>query len=138
VRVQSGIAYTALASHSQYGTGESYLLSAGELGRTPATAQLDVHFAFARRLAKDSALEAFVDIFNLFDAQTEVAVDQRYTHDAANPVVGGTIDDLDHVKSIDPTTGIETNRIVKRNPNFTNTTARQRPRSIQLGLRWLF
>ena len=114
------------------------MLPAGGMGRTPVTGQLDVHIAFARRLSKRSAVEAFVDVFNLFNTQTETNVDQRYTLDAANPIVGGTLADLEHLKALDPETGRELSRVVERNPNFGNVVARQSPRAIQLGLRWLF
>jgi outer membrane receptor protein involved in Fe transport len=137
-RAQSGIAYTALAAHPVYGGSESYLLQAGSLGRTPIIGQLDIHLAYAHALSRRSAIEAFVDIFNLFNAQIVNQVDQRYTLDSANQVVGGTVDDLKHVKSIDPLTGIEQNETIERNPNFGNATVRQRPRAIQLGVRWTF
>ena len=137
-RAQSGIAYTALATHPSYGAGESYLLQAGSIGRTPVAGQLDVHLAYAYALSRHSAVEAFIDIFNVFDAQIVTEVDQRYTRDSANQVVDGTVDDLPHVKSIDPQSGIEQNVTIERNPNFGNATARQRPRAIQLGVRWTF
>jgi outer membrane receptor protein involved in Fe transport len=138
LRAQSGIAYTALATHPSYGAGESFLLRAGSVGRTPATGDADIHLAFAHATSKSSALEVFVDVFNLFNAQVETSVDQRYTRDTANQVVDGSLEDLDHVKHLDPLTGIEENRTIERNPNFANTTERQRPRTIQLGVRWLF
>jgi hypothetical protein len=137
-RVESGMAYTALASHPVYGPGESYLLQAGSVGRTPGTGQLDVHLAYAHALSSSSAIEVFVDVFNVFNAQLVTEVDQTYTHDSANQVVGGALDDLQHVKSVDPITGQERNETIARNPNFGNATGRQSPRAIQLGARWTF
>ena len=68
----------------------------------------------------------------------ETDVDQLYTLDTANPVVGGTVSDLEHVKAIEPLDGTEQNRVIEKNPNFARTSGRQQPLSIQLGLRWLF
>ena len=89
---------------------------------------------FPRRIGEP---EGFVRVFNVFDQQDAVAVDEVYTLEGANPVVGGDRADLAHVKALDAD-GHEQATIIKRNPNYGNVTVRQNPRSVQLGVRWLF
>src|SRR5262249_36837145 len=138
-RAESGIAYGPLGATnvSGYGPGESFLLPRGSLHRTPMTAQLDVHLGYRR-----SAVEGFVNVFNLTNQQDELAVDSVYTYDAANPVVGGTPVDLVHLKALEPAgfhpNGIEKRTTVTVNKNFGNTIARQAPRNVQFGVRWRF
>jgi len=138
-RALSGVPYTALGSspHVGYRTGESYLLQAGTLHRSPLTSHLDLHLAVAYRLDKGTRLDGFVRLFNVFDQQDELSVDQNYTYEPANPIVGGDRADLDHIKAID-LDGHELGRTVVRNKNFEHTKTRQTPRSIQIGVRWLF
>jgi hypothetical protein len=54
------------------------------------------------------------------------------------PIVGGSSEDIKHLKSIDPVTGLETATTVIPNKNFNNLNTRQAPRSIQLGFRLTF
>ena len=55
----------------------------------------------------------------------------------ANPVSGGTYEDLIWVKEIDMN-GIETAKPIGRNPNFHNTTRRYAPAVGRLGVRLTF
>ncbi|MDQ3364573.1 MAG: TonB-dependent receptor [Myxococcota bacterium] len=137
-RAQSGIAHNALASHPVYGTDEAYLLPRGALERSPVTSQTDVHLSYGYQFSKNTRLEGFVRLFNLFNQQEELDVDERYTLDNAVPVVGGDISDLQHVKASDPGTGLETNTTVLPNKNFGQLNARQSPRLVQLGMRLTF
>ena len=55
----------------------------------------------------------------------------------ANPISGGTYEDLLWAKTIDKD-GAESAQPVGRNPNFHNTTARYAPASAQVGFRVTF
>ena len=55
----------------------------------------------------------------------------------ANPVSGGTYEDLIWVKEIDQN-GNESAKPIGRNPNFLNTTQRYVPASARLGVRLTF
>jgi len=137
-RVQSGIAHNALAAHPVYGAGESYLLPRGEVPRSPVTAQLDVRLAYGYRLSKTTTLEGFINVFNLFNQQDELDIDEEYTIDNAQPVLGGEMSDLAHVKAIDSATGQEGNTTIEPKKNFGNTVVRTSPRNVQLGFRLTF
>lgn len=144
-RAQSGIAHNALGAHPTYGSGESYLLPRGAEPRSPVTSELDVKVQYGYQLSKTTQLTAFVDIFNLFNQQDQLNVDENYTYDYAVPVVGGTPDDLKHIKAHDGN-GYETNQSLTPNPNFLHTggsnglitSVQQAPRTIRFGVRLTF
>ncbi len=152
LRAQSGLAHNVLGAspHPGYGTGETYILPRGVLGRSPVTSQMDVHLSYGRRINKTTTVEAFVNVFNLFNQQDELAVDENYTFDFTNPIVGGDLNDAKHAKVLtDPLTGInlggqapnaggDTNQTVTPNKNFGHVSANQSPRNVQLGLRLTF
>ncbi len=136
---QSGIPHNVLGADATYGPGESYLLPRGAAPRSPMTGKADVHISYGRRLNKTTTLEVFGDIFNLTDAQQEATTDETYTPDAVNPIVGGDMNDLKHVKTIDSTSGLEVGHTPTLNPNFAHTTAYlQAPRSFRFGVRLTF
>ena len=63
----------------------------------------------------------FVDVFSIFNSQTTASTDQEYTIDSANPVVGGSSEDLVFLKGTHNASGIETGIPVTRKLNFGNT-----------------
>ena len=136
-RTQSGIAHNALGSHPVYGAGEAFLLPRGSFERSPVTAQLDLQVGYGYRLTKRTTFEGFIRVFNVFDQQDELDVDENYTFDNAIPVVGGTAEDLKHLKALDAA-GFETGSTVTPNQNFGKINARQLPRAVQLGMRLTF
>ncbi len=137
-RAISGIAHNALAAHPTYGTNESYLLPRGAFARSPVTTTFDLQLGYGYKINKNTLAEGFIRVFNLFDSQEELDVDEAYTFDSAVPIVGGTAEDLKHLKAIDPGTGADSATTVTPNKNFNNLDSRQSPRSIQLGFRLTF
>src|SRR5258706_10590162 len=142
-RAQSGLAHNVLGAspHPGYGAGEAYILGRGQNGRSPVTSQMDVHVSYGRMLNKTTTLEAFVNVFNMFNQQDELSVDENYTFDFTNPIVGGDLNDAKHAKVLtDPLLGGggDTAATVTPNKNFAHTSSRQVPRSVQLGLRHTF
>jgi len=139
LRAQSGIAHNVLGADTVYGPGESYLLQRGSAPRSPTTGQADFHLSYGRRLDKTKTLEVFGDVFNITDAQQEERTDENYTTDSANPIVGGDMKDLKHVKAISADTSTETAHTPVLNPNFGHTTSYlQAPRSFRFGVRLTF
>jgi hypothetical protein len=146
-RAQSGIPQNVLGAspHPGYGTGESYLLPRGSGGRLPTTSETDIHISYGRRLNKNTLLEGFFNVFNLFNQQDQVGVDENYTLDAVNPIVGGTKADLAHAKTLDEN-GFEQNVSPTLNKNFGHTAngvggygnALQAPLNVQIGVRLTF
>jgi outer membrane receptor protein involved in Fe transport len=144
-RAASGIPENALASHYIYGANESFLLPRGELGRTEFDHGLDLHVEYARRLSPAMEASVYLDVFNVYDSQGAAAVDNTYAPPVslsgqvqnANPISGGTYDDLIWAKQIDGK-GVEQSTPVGRNPNFHNTTQRYAPAFGRVGARLTF
>ncbi|MGE3458499.1 MAG: TonB-dependent receptor, partial [Kofleriaceae bacterium] len=151
LRALSGVPVNALAGHYLYGANEAFLLPRGQLGRTDFDHGLDIHFGYGKPLGKNMKIEAYVDFYNVYNRQGEAGVDDNYapyykltapnatsgSQQNANPVSGGTYEDLVWVKTID-TTGNETATPIGKNPNFRNTTARYAPMNARVGMRLTF
>jgi hypothetical protein len=90
-----------------------------------------LRLAYAHNLPKGFRAEVSVDVFNIFNQQTPIAVDQSYTSDRVLPIEGGTYDDL---KTLKTTSGTPP----KLNPNYGQPTAYQAPLSVRLGARITF
>jgi outer membrane receptor protein involved in Fe transport len=150
VRMLSGIPTNALGSHYLYGADESFLLPRGQLGRTSFDHGIDIHVGYKHKLTKATAAELYVDVFNVYDRQGTFRVDETYAppytlavngaggiQQNANPISGGTYDDLVFAKALDKD-GKESSTPLGRNPNFGRTTARYAPASAQVGFRVTF
>jgi hypothetical protein len=135
-RAQSGIPSNTLAAHPVYGQGESYLLPRGSVYRSPVAMTVDTHLSYGYQLSPTRRIEGFVEIFNLFDQQPEVAVDPTYTTDSALPIVGGDAADLAHAKVTE--NGRQGSSTVTKNLNYGKTSVRQPPLTAQLGFRLTF
>jgi hypothetical protein len=87
----------------------------------------------------------FFDLYNIYNRQGTFNVDNNYAprnradgiEQNANPVSGGTYEDLIWVKQIDGS-GVETATPVTRNPNFRNANARYGPAYGRVGVRLTF
>ena len=132
MRGSSGEPTNTLGAHPDYGLGEAYILPRGASGRTGLTTRFDTHIAYGRALTDGMKVEAFVDIFNLFNQQPENEIDENYTYEDVNPIVGGDAEDLEHLKALG------TNRRPELNANYGNTFDRQNPLSARFGLRLIF
>ena len=85
-------------------------------------------------------LEAFVNVFNLFNQQPETRVDETYTYDEVNPIEGGDKQDLEDLTTpvFDETGAQVGTRPVNVNPNFGNPIESQDPLAIRFGARLSF
>jgi hypothetical protein len=136
-RALSGTPINTLARHHLYGFDESFLLPRGEMGRTDSTYGLDLHVSYGRDLGRGMKLEVFSDLFSVFNNQTQATVDQTYTFDPSNPIVGGDYEDLVFAKA-QTLDGEETADPVTRNRNFMQTAARFSPFFARFGARLTF
>jgi len=142
VLVNAGLSYSGrsgeptnyLGSHPIYGADQVFILPRGSGERMPWTHSIDAHVGLGFKLAKDSDALVYVDIFNLFNFQGEVARDQRYTQDSVLPIPNGTPADLASLKKEDGTPFAESTK----NLNFGNPTAYQAPRQLRIGARVTF
>jgi len=134
-RAQSGRPHSVLAGNP-YGIGESYVLPRGTGARAPTESSFDGHLAYRRALRSGIAIEGYVDVFNLFDQQPATKLDEIWSYQNINPIVGGDARDLAHVKVLDgngePTAAVA--GATAKNPNFGHLTEAAAPRSVRLGL----
>ncbi len=141
IRALSGVPENTLAPHYAYGPDESFLLPRGQLGRTAFDYGVDLHIGYERDLGRGMKLSVFTDLYNVFNKQGEAAVDDTYAiaypGNNANPVSGGTYEDLLWVKKVDDR-GLETADPIERNPNFHNTTSRYSPFYARIGAQLSF
>jgi outer membrane receptor protein involved in Fe transport len=154
-RALSGTPQSALAPHYLYGDDQSFLVPRGSMGRSSFEHELDIHVGYGRKVhlgKRETHAELFLDVYNVFDNQGQAAVDQSYATfvrrgtgmggsggsiQSANPVAGGTFEDLLWVKVIDRD-GNESATPLGRNPNYQNTTARYSPLYARIGARITF
>jgi outer membrane receptor protein involved in Fe transport len=152
IRALSGVPQNALAAHYLYGPNESFLLPRGQMGRTDFDHGVDLHVGYGRKLSKTMRLEVFADAYNVYNRQGVAGVDDNYApsvrqtssrdrtggyRQSANPVSGGTYEDLMWVKYIDGD-GVQQSVPIGTNPNFRNTNSRYRPGYLQFGARLTF
>lgn len=118
---------------SSVGFGQQlvFLLPRGAAGRTPTVTQLDLKVGYRRQLSKTTALEVFLDLFNVFNSRTVLLMDDNYTFDVAAAIVNGTKTDLTYGKNA---SGLP----IQKNPNFGKPTAYQAPLHGRMGVRLLF
>ena len=108
-----------------------FLLPRGDAGRTPAVWQFDGHIAYTQKVEKNVTLEAYIDLFNIFDQQSIVQTDDNYTFDAVAPIQNGTAKDLAFAKNV-------SGAPLTKNANFGNGIAYQAPFYSRFGLRLMF
>jgi len=145
LRAYSGVPETALASHYIYGANESFLLPRGALGRSDFDHGLDLRVEYVRPIGRGMAVGVFADVFNVYNHQGSASTDTTYAPPVslkgeiqnANPVSGGSYEDLIWVKQINAK-GEEQPDGIGRNPNFGNTTTRYTPTYVRLGARLMF
>jgi hypothetical protein len=108
-----------------------FILPRGSAGRTPAVTQLDLHLAYAQKIQEHLTLQAFIDLFNVFDEQAKLQTDDNYTTDAVAPIVNGNKNDLAFAKNLG-------GGPINKNANFGQAITYQAPFYSRLGLRLLF
>ncbi len=145
-RAQSGTPISYLGAHPAYGAGEAFILPRGSAGRTPWLTNVDLRGRLDYVMSPPYTLSFTIDVFNVLNQQQAVAVDQNYTYDSVQPVVGGTCrnrsggegtsplataaadcPDLRYLRSID-------GRPVTPNPNFGRALQHQSPLAVRFGL----
>ncbi|MET0342565.1 MAG: TonB-dependent receptor [Polyangiales bacterium] len=134
LRAYSGDPTNYLGSHPFYLVDQVYVLPRGEGERLPWTTSVDLRLGYGFNFSKDRGLVATIDIFNLFNFQSAVARDQRYTSSTVNPIEGGTRGDLANVTTTDGSP-LPADQV---NPNFGRVSARQPPRVFRFGLKGTF
>jgi hypothetical protein len=128
LRAYSGGPTNYLGAHPAWGPDLVYILPRGEGERLPWVTSVDLRLAYSLGIAKERGLTATIDVFNLFNFQSAIARDQRYTSAGVSAIPGGTKADLTE----------EVVATADRNPNFGRASAYQSPRIFRFGLKGTF
>jgi hypothetical protein len=143
-RVLSGLPLNAYGTSAGYANWEYFLAPRGSLGRGPSDWEADIQVSYPIRLGGSKRLNLLMDIFNLFDRQEAIQLDERYNlvesgvcagiPDSACNHDGGI---LTNPETLTPVFVINDPRASAPNPDFLRkgigfTT----PRSIRLGVRF--
>jgi outer membrane receptor protein involved in Fe transport len=131
-RGTSGAPINVVGAHYIYGPDFTFILPRGAGGTLPFVNTIDTRLSASYRLTHTMVASLSMDVFNLFNFQSVTAVDQRYTAETVDAIIGGTKADLEELKARG------TDSTVVANPNFGKPTAYQSPRSIRLGARLSF
>ncbi|WP_437283119.1 TonB-dependent receptor [Sorangium sp. So ce375] len=141
-RSRSGAPIDYWGAHYLYGSDETFVLPRGAGGRLPWVHNIDGHIGYSVKLAKDSELTVSMDVFNIFNFQEIVQVEQRYTTAYVDPCVDGTREDLSPsnggptcVKNHNSGEPLDAQAV---NPNFGKPTQYQTPRQFRFGARVTF
>ena len=84
----SGTPIDALGAHPIYGDRQAFIVNRGSAGRLPWVTSLDLKLNISYRFTKDSVLTGGLEVFNVFNSQRPITVDDRYTTSSVGPIVG--------------------------------------------------
>jgi outer membrane receptor for ferrienterochelin and colicin len=122
---RTGSPVTRYGFSDAYGRYEFFLTRRGGDGRTPDTYEADMHFGYPLRLGPVT-VNLIADVFNVFNAQKPILLDQRYNFQE--------FADADYICGSDPSNVDEG----KCNERYGQAFLRQAPRSLRLGARISF
>ena len=130
-RGTSGAPINVVGTHYLYGAGNSFILPRGSGGRLPWVHNVDAHVGVNYKLGRGLIGSISLDSFNLFNFQAMTSVDQNYTFDNIDALVGGKPEDLENVRNRD-------GNAPALNANHGKPLSYQTPRSIRFGARLSF
>jgi hypothetical protein len=105
-QARSGGPTNFLGRHLLYGRGEVFLLPRGSGERLPWTHNIDLHVAYQFLQTKARTFAVTLDIFNLFNFQEVIEVNESYTYRSVEPLTGSKAKDpfvAGNRKQVDPT-----------------------------------
>jgi outer membrane receptor protein involved in Fe transport len=146
---RSGGPTNVLGQHRLYGRGEVFVLPRGDGDRLPWTHSIDLHVAYTFVQAKRQTFAVTLDVFNLFNFQQVVNVNQIYTYRAVEPLTGPNAKSPyvnGDRRNIDPTflhaTDLDSNpkpfSASDRNVAFGSPAAYQTPITVRVGIKSTF
>jgi Carboxypeptidase regulatory-like domain/TonB dependent receptor-like, beta-barrel len=144
----SGLPLTAYGYSFAYQNWEYYLTPRGSLGRGPSSWEANLHADYPIKLSKQGKqrLDVVVDVFNLFNRQSGIQLDQRY-----NLIKDGVCAGIPEANcngdgglattgnNLTPIAQLSNPRAEATNPDFLKKNVLfTLPRSIRLGVRLTF
>jgi hypothetical protein len=146
---QSGTPLNVLGSYPGAGRAETFIVQRGEAGRSPAVTQLDLKGQLDYLFSPPYTLKLTVEVFNVFNSQTGLDVDQNYTFDYVQPIPGARCANRNGANAANPIAGVQADcadlrnlktidgRPVTVNPNYGkplgSSASFQLPVSMRIG-----
>jgi hypothetical protein len=146
----SGTPVNALGRHPLYGNGQAFIVQRGMAGRTPFVNRVDLGGRFAYTITPPYAVQLSLDVFNVLNSEEIVNIDENYTFDAVQPIVGAQCKNKDAASASNPAAALGADcpqvgflkttdgRPVTVNPNFGKaeavSTAYQVPLYFRVGV----
>jgi len=126
---QTGIPISKIGFSDAYTRPEFFLAPRGSEGRVPASYDADFHLGYPLQLGPVT-LTALVDVFNIFNTQRIIAVDQRYN-------LAEFYDPNTNTTNPNYVCGSNSNPLYesKCNPTYGQPIARTLPTSVRFGLK---
>lgn len=112
----TGTPISMMGAHSTYGPNERFVTPRGSAGRTPTINRWDLHLEYPMHFG-NMDLAFIVDVFNLFNTQKALTVDQEWTIMDQNEAAGLTPEEQ------------------KTNDDWGKPTSFQSPRNFRVGLK---
>ncbi len=150
LRTQSGVPVNYLGAHPDYGPSEATVLPRGSGGRTPFNTNMDLRGSLQYVVKAPYTIKLAMDVLNVFNDQSVLAVDQDWTFDSVAPVVNGQCSgrsavskgdkiaaaqaDCQDLKYLKTTAG----RPVTVNKNWGQAITYRAPLAVRFGLEFLF
>lgn len=131
----SGTPVNALGRHPLYGNGQAFIVQRGMAGRTPFTNRVDLGGRFEYVITPPYAVRLSLDVFNVFNSEEIVNIDENYTFDSVQPIVGAQCSSKNAVSKSNPIAALAKDcpqvaylkttdgRPVTVNPNFGKAEA---------------
>lgn len=142
----SGLPLNAYGHSFLYANWEYYLVPRGSLGRGPKDWEANLHLSYPIKMSDRTRLNLVVDVFNLFNRQAAIQLDERYNLIADGPCAGipeelcnGDNGLLHQPNSIDPVGQLANPLATATNPDFhVKGVVFTGQRSIRVGARFTF
>ena len=145
-RWMSGFPLNAYGHSFLYANWEYYLVPRGSAGRGPSDWEADLQVSYPVRLGGSRRLNLFMDVFNLFNRQEAIQLDERYNLIEDGGCAGIPESACNHDNGIvtqpgtlTPVFTISDPRATATNPDYPEKgVAFTAPRSIRLGVRFMW
>ena len=142
----SGYPLNAYGHSFLYANWEYYLVPRGTAGRGPSEWEADMQVSYPVRLGGTKRMNLFMDIFNLFNRQNTIQLDERYNLIEDSQCAGIPESACNHDNGIvtnpgtlTPVFTITDPRATATNPDYLEKgVAFTAPRSIRLGVRFMW
>ena len=142
----SGYPLNAYGHSFLYANWEYYLVPRGSAGRGPSEWEADMQVSYPIRLGGTRRMNLFMDIFNLFNRQNTIQLDERYNLIEDSQCAGIPESACNHDNGIvtnpgtlTPVFTINDPRATATNPDYLEKgVAFTAPRSIRLGVRFMW